>query len=372
MSALEIQRTRASAIAGGLVSRSPQGAIACIFAGGSLGRGEVWCAQIDGANEVYSDVDLYVVVDDEAQLAAVRSVAASLTPPETSGVRFLRPPDIGVYTRSDLAAQPVRPGTVDLAVHHLLLHGDAAVPKRIRAPAPSRMARDESLYLLENRVTEIAATNPGAQGSDERLTVILALKARLDVHAAHAIAEGTFTPTLAARARAFASAPPRGLDAFARDDIAAAYHSAADPGGWLPGKRGREERERALRALSHAWRALAGDVLGLRNGISIDEAVSARCRRGAHIENARELVRLRHRTGLSSWRAVVAAARLSQRSPGAALRMDSLVRELHARGALDAQSFATHASYVDSLTRAFGYTNGPPEVRARAMHRVIS
>ena len=102
MSALEIQRSRASAMALELVKRSPQDAIACIFAGGSLARGEVWCARIDDELEVYSDVDLYVVVSEEG-LAAVRSAAAAITTPGVSGVRFLRSPDIGVYTRGDLA-----------------------------------------------------------------------------------------------------------------------------------------------------------------------------------------------------------------------------------------------------------------------------
>ncbi len=355
-----------------LVKRAPQDAIACIFAGGSLARGEAWYARIDGELEVYSDVDLYVVVDDEAKLAAVRSAAASLATPEAGGVRFLRPPDVGVYTRSDLAAQPARPGTIDLPVHHLLLHGDSSVPERLPRLDPSRIVREEALYLLENRVTEIAATDPGSQGGRERLTMILALKARLDVHVAHAIAEGSFVPTLAARAKAFASAPSAGLDAVAHDDIADAYRAAADPGAWLAGRRGREERERALSVLTRAWRALAGNVLGLPNESSIELAVATRCREGARIENARELVRLRHHAGLSVGRALSAASRLSQRSPRATLRLDGLVRELHARGEYDARHFSAHEAYMDRLTRTFGFTDGPQEVRARTMHHVIS
>jgi hypothetical protein len=355
-----------------LVARSPQGSIVCVFAGGSLARGEVWCAQIDRELEVYSDVDLYVVVEGEGALARVQAAVAAIATPRLDGVRFLRPPDIGVYTRADLAAQPARPGTIDLSVNHLLLHGDPSVPAGLRRPDPARMAPAEALYLLENRVAETAGADAGAQGSAARAVMVQALKARLDVHAAHTIVAGSFAPTLAARAKLFESGPPEGLDAAARDDVADAYHAARDPAAWFAGREAGAERERALRALVRAWCALAGGVLAPHRRVSIEEAVAIRCRAGARIQNARELVRLRRRTGLPAWRAVMAAPGLARVSPRAALRLDALVRRLHDHGQFDARDYAAHARYLDALTQTFGFADGSQEMRARTMHHVIS
>src|SRR5262245_6389688 len=127
--ALDLQRERAAILAREIVSRAPAGSIAGIFAGGSLGRGEVWAAEIDGVTEVYSDIDLYVVANSSAAEHAIRAVTRDVTLPETNRVRFLRRADVGVYTREDLAAQPLRPGTVELDTHHLMLYGDDAVAR---------------------------------------------------------------------------------------------------------------------------------------------------------------------------------------------------------------------------------------------------
>jgi hypothetical protein len=91
--ALDMQRERALAIARELAARAPEGAIATIFAGGSLGRGEVWSADVDGRTEVYSDVDLYVVARAPSDVIGIRSVAASLKAGEVSpsSARFLLP-----------------------------------------------------------------------------------------------------------------------------------------------------------------------------------------------------------------------------------------------------------------------------------------
>lgn len=374
INALDIQRARASAIARELLARAPADSIACILAGGSLGRGEAWAAGAGDELEVYSDVDLYVVVEDSESLAAVRACAATVAAaaPGIEGVRFLRPPDVGVYSRSDLLAQPARPGTIDLPVNHLLLHGDPALPTHLPAPDPGRIAAEEALYLLENRVVELAASERTGDGPEGRMALVRSLKARLDVHAAHAIVDGSFAPTLAMRAGRFASAPPSSIDAGAREDIASAYRAAADPGAWFPDQDAAAETEHALRALTLAWRALAPRVLNARADARPETLVALRCRAGRRRENAREAIRLRRVAALPLWRSVVTAAALSRLSPRAALRLDALVRVLHAQGNYDARHLAAHGHYVDRLTRRFGFTTGPQEMRVRAMHRVIS
>lgn len=368
-----MQRARANAIARELVAQSPRGSIACIFAGGSFGRGEVWAAEIAGQLEVYSDLDIYVVASDTASVAAVSAAApgAISRAPAIDGVRFLRGTDIGVYAMPDLCAQPSRPGTVALAAHHVHFYGDDSILRSLPAHDPARIPAEESLYLLENRLAELEASAGEGDASGARMESIRALKARLDVHAAHAIVAGSFVPSLEARAQRFETDPPATLDDAARDDIAAAYLAAGNLAAWLGTCDPRHERETARRSLAHAWRRLAALVPETAGAEGVAEMLEKRERLGMRAMNAREVVRLRRRTGIPVWRAVTAAARLSRRSPVRALRLDALARELHAGGELDGAAFTEHQRYLDRLTRTFGF-GGDLEKRVRSMHAVIS
>lgn len=371
MSALDMQRSRATAIARELVSRAPSGSIACIFAGGSLARGEVWAAARDGVLEIYSDVDLYVVVDAPKARAAVRAAASGLGDAVVDGALFLRPADIGVYAREDLRAQPARPGTVDLSAHHVVLHGDPAIPAALPPYGRTRMAGDEALYLLENRALELDATETNPAGAAARMAVVRSLKARLDVHIAHAIADGSFAPTLAARAAAFDTAAPGSLDEPSRLDVARAYHLAHILPEWLETANPGDEVERAMVAVSRAWRALAPRVLRAP-GERLTGLLARRWREGARVHNARELVRMRHAYGVPLGRVIVAAPALSVCSPRAALRLDALIRRFHGEGRIDDAVFDPHRQRLDALTRLYGFSDGSQETRVRDMHRVIS
>ena len=367
-----MQRTRAAALARDLISRAPRGSITCIFAGGSLGRGEVWAATIGAGLEIYSDVDLYVVTSDDAVLAPVRAAAATLAAaaPGVDGVHFLRPPDLGVYTLGDLRAQPVRPGTVDLAVHHLVLEGDRDLPGRLPAPDVSSIPASEALYLLENRLGELSG-GPAPDERAARLRVMRALKARLDVHSAHAIVARTFAPTLDARARQVAAHAPDTLDAESAADVADAYRAAADVTAWIAGREEGAEIDRARAALVRAWLALAPVVLDCP-GARAETLVARRCHAGAYRENAREFIRLRHAFSIPMWRALLSAPSLARLSPRAALRADALVRECGARDRYDARALRAHDRYVDRLTRRLGHAAGSLEMRAQSLRRVIS
>ena len=368
-----MQRARAGAIARELVAQSPRGSIACIFAGGSFGRGEVWAAEIAGQLEVYSDLDIYVVARDTGSVAAVSAAAPGVSSraPAIDGVRFLRAPDIGVYALPDLRAQPLRPGTIALAVHHVHLYGDDSIPQSLPAHDAERIPAEEALYLLENRLAELAAPPDERDASGARMESIRALKAMLDVHAAHAIVAGSFVPTFQARAQCFATDPPATLDDVARDDIAAAYRAAGDLAALLGASDPRREREVARRSLARAWRRLAPLVPETAGAVGVAAMLGRRERLGMRPANAREVVRLRRRTGMPAWRALAAAAFLSRRSPVRALRLDALARELHAEGELDGAAFTAHQRYLDRLTRTFGF-GGELEKRVRSMHAVIS
>jgi hypothetical protein len=367
-----MQRARAAGIARELVARCPAGSIVSIFAAGSLGRGEVWAAEIDGVIEVYSDVDLYVVTSDSSALARIRPVADALSrdASSVSGAHFLRAPEIGVYSRADLDAQPLRPGTVDLAAHHVLLYGHPDVIRGLRAREASRIPSDEALYLLENRAMEVAAGTVPAEGPGARLMLVQALKAKLDVHAAHAIVAGSFAPTLAERARRFRDDPPVTLAGDAREEVASAYAATATLTAWLRGRDVGAETRATLSALARAWRSLAPIVMGgeLRQ---VEDLVSRRCRAGSYVSNARDVLRLRRCVGLPLWRVAVVAPRLARLSPRPSVRIDALVRHFQAEEN-GAPRLAAHSRYVDELTRHFGFTAGTAEMRVRAMHRAIS
>jgi hypothetical protein len=57
-SADAVLRRRAGTIAEAIVQRAPEGAVALVFAGGSVARGNPWWAVVGDRLEIYSDIDL--------------------------------------------------------------------------------------------------------------------------------------------------------------------------------------------------------------------------------------------------------------------------------------------------------------------------
>lgn len=365
-SALDIQRERAALLARELVSHAPAGSIASIFAGGSLGRGEVWAAAIDGKLEVYSDIDLYVVAARDATLPALREsagVVAMLAPsPEAS---FLRSPDIGVYTRADLAGQPLRPGTVELDTQHLMLYGDESIPRGLQGRSAARIPAQEGLYLIENRLWEFAGGHGHAAG---RLGRAQALKAQLDVYSAHAIVEGSFQAALARRAERFRDRPPATMDARVRELVSRAFDAVRDFGAWMQGPGTDTERDRARDALCEAWRVLAPRVLNMTG--SPASLVARRSRAGAWVANARDVMRLQRRLGGPFAGIALALPLLARRSPMDALRLHALVETLASDGTGEPR-IDSHFDYVARLTARFPF-QGSLEERVRDMHAAVS
>lgn len=371
-SALDVQRERAAVLARALVSHAPAGSIASIFAGGSLGRGEVWAAEIDGTLEIYSDIDLYVVSAEDASAEALRTAARSLPPPAPpAGVSFLRSADVGVYTRADLIAQPLRPGTAELDAHHLMLYGDESIPRALSGRSAAGVPAEEALYLIENRLWEFSRAATWQDDTPPaRLALAQALKAQLDVYAAHAIVDGTFCATLAARVQRFHSQPPATMNANVRRLVAGAFAAARDFGAWISRGQPGPERSLAVQALTDdGWRVLAPRVLESGNA-SRAELVARRCREGALLANARDIWRLRRRLSAPRTGTLLALALLARRSPVDALRLDALVRCLASER--DAREFGAHFAYVDRLTRHLGFNHGALEERVRAMHMAVS
>jgi hypothetical protein len=368
--ALDMQRARAASLARDVVERSPADSIACIFAGGSLGRGEVWAAEIDDTLEVYSDIDLYVVAAQDKVAPELRRVTQSLPAVAASGgVRFLRPADIGVYTRDDLAAQPLRPGTAELDTYHLMLYGDDAIARSLRGRGAAGIQAEEALYLLENRALELSAPAP-ADGPLARLALAQSLKARLDVYSAHAIVDHSFAPMLSERAARFANRTPKALSADARNDVSRAFAALPVLGSWLRDHGAEDERKRALKSLADAWRFLAPRVLGADG--SAAELVARRCRSGERRANARDVMRIRRVAPVSTWHAALGALRFARLAPVAALRVDAMARALAGEPGPE-NEMNSHLMYVDRLTEYFGFTGGGTrDERVRRMVAALS
>ena len=360
-SALDIQRERAALLAREIVSRAPGDSIASIFAGGSLGRGEVWAAKIDGEIEVYSDIDLYVVARSASTERAIRNATREITLPAMKGVRFLRHADIGVYTRDDLAAQPLRPGTVELDVNHLMLYGDETVPRSLAGRNAAAIPAEEALYLLENRLWEFDAASA-------RLGRAQALKAELDVYAAHAIVDGSFEATLAKRAERFRAGAPASMDAPARQLVSDAFEALRDFGVWMQAGGTDTERTRAHAALCEAWRVLAPRVLKVDGPPAL--LVAVRCHAGTSVANARNVMRLQRRLGRSFLGIAMALPFLARRSPMDALRVHALAESLRSEGT-SVTRIDCHFDYVTELTAEFDF-QGSLKERVRDMHAAVS
>ena len=345
-----------------LLARAPSGSVRAVFAGGSVGRGEVW-SRVDGATlAVYSDVDLYVVLAENGDELAVRRAAAALdasSPREQDGVVFHRGVDVGVYRLDDLLAQPLRPGTADLADHHLWIHGDRSLLEPLRTALKRPMATTEALYLLENRAWDAleAASNRTARATATAAKVVL------DVLSAALIAEGRFRSTYPARLaeRAPSSLTPQDLDAIA---IAERVRS----GDYSQ----RVEPIRALTMVATSWLSLAPAILPAPANARPEHLVGERCGRGAFASNYREFVRLRRRASLSLPIALVSGWRYATLAPRAALRTHALVRALTECAGVAHADVAFHDRYVVRLASRLGCRENTLDERARAALRMVS
>ncbi|HEX5133630.1 MAG TPA: hypothetical protein VFX92_14240 [Candidatus Krumholzibacteria bacterium] len=361
-------RRRAGTIAAQLLRDAPAGAITGIFAGGSVARGEVWAAEVAGVHEIYSDIDLYVLVADGASLEAVRRVmrAATALPADDGGnVRFVRSVDAGVYTPADLRAQPMRPGTVDLRARRLVLAGDpAAIDACLPAPLPP--AAEEALYLLENRAWDALAAPPSTD-TGRRAWKVFAYKVDLDIAAAHLIASGAgaeavadpvtalagsagehVPPDVAGRARVAAAARAQLNAALANDDVIA---------------------RPPLERLCAAWQRLAPGILGAAAGADL---IAIRCAAGRRFRNLREFVRVASSRGMPRGVAVAGAVPRISRASRSVLRVHALVRGLERAQLVDDAALRAHLAQVEAVTRLLGFGGGALDERARVAHDAIS
>ncbi len=367
-SAIEILRERATDVVRDLLSRAPAGSIRAAFAAGGVGRGEAWSETRDGVLAIFSDVDVYVVADD-AHVDAVRRAAteaAARPHPSISGVVLHRGIEIGVYTMSDLLAQPARPGTIDLAEHHVWLHGDRSIVDALGRALNRRIDPVEALYLLENRAWDALVAAVSVPSGVTRAT---AAKVVLDILSAHLIAEGRFRPTHDERWLAYGEHQPERVTRSLTSAIPTADRvrrgaSAASI----------EPRE-ALALVAEAWLALAPSILlGAGTGARTPQAlIAVRCNRGRVWANYREFVRMRTRMQMGLVRAAaVVGWRFAGLSPRATLRTHALVRALTESKLATPHALFFHTEYVARLASSIGYVDGSVDERARAVFKAVS
>jgi hypothetical protein len=358
-----------------------------VFLGGSVAGGEAsYCVTGEGL-EVYSDVDLYVVVgagvEAENARGRAREAAARLSL-VGEGYRFCRAPDVGVYTIDDLSSQPARPGTVGLDSNHRMLFGDPDVPAIASKQIGIYIDQAEALYLLENRLNELASleiarrrigTAEGERG--DRYHTFVLCKTGLDVGTASLVYRGEYSPKRSRRLERLAALaavgdsewPGERFEILRRCGDALGKMPAPDWSESVP----RVETADAVVSLALTqWMRMAA---ALYPGGSEDwcDLVLQRCHTGEYASNFRQFRAMTARCGFTR-RALVAGIHLSRYSPIDALRVWGLVEYLKD----DAEDrpgverlVQTLGPFLERLTRACGFSRGELTERLFEMQRVV-
>ncbi|MFQ5511643.1 MAG: hypothetical protein ACE5EO_07315 [Candidatus Krumholzibacteriia bacterium] len=356
-----------------------------IFVTGSVARGEAAGYVAGGFVEVYSDVDVAVVVDDAVDLDECRMVAkriASAHERQTDSYRVFPVPDVGVFTHDDLRAQRARPGTVDMDRARQVIFGSDRAPEGANGRSPSGIDRSEALYLLEHRLLESREVCSGTGGEGhERYAHYVTLKNGLDAVSAILIGLGKYEPSREERLRVFwreetQRAAARLLSPGAVETIRACEAAMRDlQGALVPGADDFAARRLEVdRLLLRLWKSVSDDAAG-RAGEGWYDAIRRRTAGGTAHRRVRELMVLARRRSVSRPQVLLGARRLARFSPVDTLRLIGLIESLLAVCAdevTDARIEREFLGMVDGLTRRFGFREGSLFRRGREMYRAIT
>jgi hypothetical protein len=353
--------------------------IRSVFVGGSVAGNEVsYCDTGDGV-EIYSDVDLYVVVADGVDLARHRCrEAVGAVPLVRDGGRFYRSPDVGVYTFEELAAQPPRPGTVGFDRKHRMLFGDPDIPGRAAAAIGEDITAFEALYLLENRLSELAGLQSerrreggDAGAADDRFYAFVVCKTGLDVGAARLVARKQYAPHRADQLRNLRSlGGGEPMEVIETCTAALSRMPAPDWAGSVPPE---ETADAAVSAALAEWKRIAAECLP-GDGEDWGDMVLRRCHTGEYLNNYRQFRALNARCRFKRRGALAAGVHLSRYSPVDALRLAALMEYLSRDAAVEPQAATlvqTLGPFLDRLTRECGFLEGSLAQRSYEMYRAI-
>lgn len=361
--------------------------VLAVFTGGSVARGEVSYRLCDGGVDIYSDVDLYVVVGDDVSLEDARNrsrEAVSGVPLVGDGYRFFRSPDIGVYSFADLAAQPARPGTVGLDENHVMLYGDSDIPVRAAARIGSDIAVEEALYLLENRLIELAEFQSARRRQSTAATndgyyAFVVCKTGLDVATAALVARGMYTPHRAEGVQWLtdskdtletdANWTSQRLGVVTRCAEAIARMPSAD---WSHGVLADGAVGAVVSAALTQWNRIAARSMNV-SPPKWSKMVLTRCYIGDYINNLRKFRAMNTRCRFKQRGALAAGIHLSRYSPLDALRLSGLTEYLSGEPGIETEVETlkqTLGAFLDRLTRECGFVDGSLAERSCAMYRV--
>jgi len=378
--AVEAIQRYARTLSASVVEAAGADAVEAVFVGGSVARGDVAAYRSEEGLEVYSDVDLYVILTEGADEDTARRAArdAVATVDVADGVRMMSAADVGVYTIPDLLSQPSRPGTAYLDSQHWLLYGNEGVFAELSRHVGRDMDPREGLYLIENRLSELRRLPSGSRvGAEGRLRRYTLLKTTLDISGALLVARGRYEPTLEARGArlaALAASPESLPDGWDAELVREATSGVQDLQAYLDAPPTSDLEERVRRFGVEVWGAIASAVYPEAMG-DWAAMILSRCNATNYRLNFRQFVAMGAGLGLARSRLLWAGLHLSRYAPVDTLRVFALAESVGARAGLDevgGRALESLRGFLDRLTATCGFDDGPLEARVDAMHRAVT
>jgi hypothetical protein len=363
--------------------------VRAIFVSGSVVRLETAWFNRGGTYEIYSDVDIFVVVEDDAAWEESRRLARRAID-DIERVReafeLIRPIDVGVFVLSDLLAQPARPGTVDIARSHYLLYGDAEIPKMMAHISSASIDPSEGLYLLENRMIEKAELFERIHVDDheslKRYAVYAAHKTCVDVGTAALIVAKRYCSEPVARRKTLRviTGDTAGDCLLTGQDLTCIEKSVQ---AIKRIQRGQKMDKKPYDSvwldiepfILQLWRRLSARVLKTDEDADWSTLISKRCQQGDTLNNIRSFSLLARRRKFGKARSVVTGAVNRRFSPIDALRLSGLVQSVLQNpqaGADDQRLAEEFVPYLDRITRILGHGEGDVFTRARKLYRELN
>ncbi|MCZ6766686.1 MAG: hypothetical protein O7D32_07115 [bacterium] len=360
--------------------------VRCVFVSGSVSRDEVTAHESDGVIELYSDVDIGIVVsssvDTQAAKERIRREIARI-PREGNAFHMYAPPDVGVYRVDEMMRQKARPGTVNFGGAKIL-YGEPDIVTDAAISIGTNIDPGEALYLIENRLNESAEaermlTDDATRGQIRYATYI-GLKCYLDIATAVLIVLGRYRDTRSERMEALEDPLVRSeMLSIIGDEVAAeirqCWLALQDLSGFFTRISGNERAffSTIYRALAHSWRGVALRAYGSTEK-EWAELLHRRTRYGKQLRNTRELLALARRMGWGGPRLYRRLFELRMVSGVELLRMTSLLEGVK-EGADDKTRHFVNEICVpclEVLTHLGGISNGQVFERGRALNRAIS
>jgi hypothetical protein len=196
-----------------------------VILSGSHAAGEAVWAEHQGRVISLSDVDLYVLLDDESACRAARALRGAAlgdVARRTLGFGLAAPFEAGFHTSAGLSRLPARPGTIELGRHGRVILGEARALKLVPRHRPGDVTAEEIVLLLENRACELLWCRPRLASPDPLARLQgrhAVLKSALDLTGALALLGGAYPD--GARARVTWAREHRGRLRAAGEEAAA-------------------------------------------------------------------------------------------------------------------------------------------------------